>query len=136
MTDLSLNFGTGPNSGTGGDLRAAMSAVQGAVNARQTIGRVPLADANYAALPTDTYIGLTTLTATRTITLPAASAYKPGQTLFIADESGNCNAQASTPVLIIIAAAGSDTIAGQASISMGSPYQKLAFHTNGSNLWC
>lgn len=115
------------------DLGTGVAAQVAAV--AQLAGRSTVANANYTALRTDAYIGFTTLTATRTITLPAASSYKPGQTLYIADETGNCNAQASTPVLIIIAAAGSDTIAGQASISMGSPYQKLAFHTNGSNLW-
>ncbi|GJE61696.1 hypothetical protein [Methylobacterium trifolii] len=94
-------------------------------------GRKPVADANYGAQVADVYVGISALTVGRTVTLPAASAYPPGQTLFVADETGLC----SPTLPITVAAAGSDTIAGQASITMGSPYQKLAFHSNGSNLW-
>ncbi|KTS09743.1 hypothetical protein SB2_11860 [Methylobacterium radiotolerans] len=71
------------------------------------------------------------LTAARTITLPNAAAYRPGQPLYVADESGAC----SSTLTITVATAGTDTIAGQPSVSMGSPYQKLAFHSNGLNLW-
>jgi hypothetical protein len=74
---------------------------------------------------------MTALTANRTLTLPSASSYPPAQTLYVADESGAC----SSALTITMAAAGSDTIAGQSSVAMGSPYQKLAFHSNGSNLW-
>ncbi|MGW8788586.1 hypothetical protein, partial [Heyndrickxia sporothermodurans] len=93
--------------------------------------RKAVADANYLATPSDSYIGVTTLTAARTISLPAASSYAPGQTLYVADESGLCAAN----LPITVSAAGADTIAGQPSVSMGAAYQKLAFHSNGSNLW-
>lgn len=94
-------------------------------------GRKAVADANYLATSTDSYVGITSLTAARTVSLPAASSYAPGQTLYVADESGACAAN----MPITVSAAGADTIAGQPSVSMGSPYQKLAFHSNGTNLW-
>lgn len=94
-------------------------------------GRKAVADANYLATGSDSYVGITSLTAARTISLPAASSYAPGQTLYVADESGACAAN----LPITVSAAGSDTIAGQPSVTMGSAYQKLAFHSNGSNLW-
>lgn len=94
-------------------------------------GHKAVLDASYVASAADVFIGIASLTAARTITLPAASAYAPGQALFVADESGACSE--GSP--LTIAAAGADTIAGQSSVTMASPYQKLAFHSNGSNLW-
>jgi hypothetical protein len=88
-------------------------------------------DVNYAVKATDTYVGYATLTAPRTVTLPAASAYLYGQPLWIADETGQC----STDDPIVVAAAGSDTIAGQPNAIIANPYGKLAFHSNGTNLW-
>lgn len=93
--------------------------------------RRPVPDAGYTAVATDVYIGITTLTAARTITLPAALAFPAGQPLYVADESGNC----SSTLLITIAAAGSDKIGADTSVTMGLPFQKLTFHSNGSNLW-
>jgi hypothetical protein len=82
-------------------------------------------------LSTDTYVAVANLLASRTISLPKASTFPRGKPLYVADESGAC----SPTVTITIAASGSDTIAGQVSVTMGSPYQKLTFHSNGSNLW-
>ena len=92
--------------------------------------RANVSDAAYTASVNDVYIGFTALTAPRTVTLPAAASYPPGHALYIADESGNGGAYTIT-----VAAAGSDTIAGAASIQMSFGYQKLTFHSNGSNLW-
>lgn len=97
------------------------------------IGRRPVADQNASAAAADSYIAITTLTAGRTISLPPAASFAPGQPLYIADESGACSAD--TGLTITVSASGSDTIAGLPFIVMGSPYQKLAFHSNGSNLW-
>lgn len=93
--------------------------------------RHAVADANYLAQASDTYVGFTALTAPRAITLPPADAYPQGQALWIADETGLCST--GTPINIL--AAGSDTIAGQALVTLASPYGKLALHSNGSNLW-
>lgn len=98
-------------------------------------GRVAVVDQDYTANPRNAYIAFTALTAPRTVTLPAASAYPQGVPLFIADESGNC----SPTLMITIAAKGQDGIGGpsgaQPSVTIGSPFQKLAFNSNGSNLW-
>lgn len=113
-------------------LRIHDGATPGGVRLART-GRAPIADQNYVAAVTDTYIGVTAITAGRSVTLPSAASYAPGQTLYVADESGACSAGAG--LTITVAAAGTDTIAGQPSVILGSPYQKLAFHSNGSNLW-
>lgn len=102
-----------------------------ALAAKAAIGRRAVADAAATILATDAYVALSTLTAPRTLTLPAASAYPQGQPLYVADESGACSATN----LITIAAAGTDTIAGQASITIGSAFQKVVLHSNGTNLW-
>lgn len=107
-----------------------------AATARQALGvtafgRVAVNDTPYSIKTTDTYVGVASLTAPRTLTLPQASAYPPGQPLYIADESGQC----STDNRIIIAASGSDTIGGQPSDFIANPYGKAALHTNGTNLW-
>ncbi len=88
-------------------------------------------DVDATVAPTTAYVGIRALTASRTISLPSATSYPTGQPLYIADESGAC----SDTRRIIIAAAGSDTIAGQPSLALASPYQKLTLHSNGSNLW-
>jgi len=94
-------------------------------------GRKAIANANYAAVPSDAYVGVTQLTAARTISPPAAASFEPGQALYIADESGSC----SESLPIIVLASGSDAIAGQPSVLLVAPYQKLTFHSNGANLW-
>ena len=93
-------------------------------------GRTAISDANYTIARTDVYVAMTALSSARTITLPSAATFAPGQPLYIADESGNAGTYTIT-----IAAAGSDLIAGQSSASMTFGYQKLIFHSNGSNLW-
>lgn len=90
-----------------------------------------VSDADFPVQTANVYVAMRTLTAPRTFTLPSAAAYPAGQALYLADESGAC----SPTLLITVAAAGSNTIAGQASVTMGSPYQKLTFHSNGANLW-
>ena len=120
----------------GGSLGRQLLQASDAVAARALLtvagnARAAVNDTSYAAKATDTYVGFTALTAPRTVTLPLANTYPPGQPLWIADETGGC----STDHPIVVAAAGSDTIAGQSNVVAASPYQKLAFHTNGTNLW-
>ncbi len=102
-----------------------------ALSGKASIGRKSVSDVNYAALASDAYIAATSLTASQTITLPAASSFPPGQPLYIADKTGLL----SNTLVLTIQRAGSDTIAGQTSVDMMSPYQKLVLHSNGSNLW-
>lgn len=100
-------------------------------------GRRAIADQNASLTGADAYVALTSLTATRTLSLPAAAIFIPGQPLFIADESGAVSADNN--LKIMISASGADKIGTSdgpvQSIWIGSPYQKLTFHSNGSNLW-
>lgn len=95
--------------------------------------RRAVADQSISLAATDAYVGVASLTANRTISLPPAAAFEPGQPLYVADESGACSYDAGRT--ITVSALGSDTIAGRQSVVMGSPYQKHVFHSNGSNLW-
>jgi hypothetical protein len=93
--------------------------------------RVPVADADRAILATDRFVPYTSLTAARTVTLCAASAYPPGTPLVINDESGNCSAAKS----LTIARAGSDTIDGATSTAITSAYGFITLESDGSSKW-
>lgn len=90
-----------------------------------------LDDVNYAAKPVDRYVAYATLTPPRTVALSLEAQYLFGRTFWIADLSGACLSDRR----IFARAAGDDTIAGQPSVFMASGFQKLVFHSNGSNLW-
>lgn len=113
------------------DLLAALIDVRTAFNGKVERGRVAVNDQNYAAQTTDAYVGYTGLTAARTLLLPPAASYPTGQPLALADETGLC----SNTLTLTAQASGSDTVAGQSSVYMASPYQRLTFYSNGSNLW-
>ncbi len=93
--------------------------------------RTPVADANYTALATDRLVAYTAITAARTVTLPASSAYPVGAMLTVVDESGAC----SSSDTITVAAAGSDTIDGASSAEIAAAYGALAFESNGAGKW-
>lgn len=93
--------------------------------------RTAVSDANYTALTSDRNIAYTAITAARTVTLPAAASYPTGTRLLIFDESGSCSAATA----ITIAAAGSDTIGGAASVFIPVAYGYLALESNGSGKW-
>jgi hypothetical protein len=90
-------------------------------------------DADYQALATDTQVGMTSLSAARTIYLPDADAYQRGQILFIADESGACSP--GRAITITTAPGSGDTIAGQSAITLTSPYAGRTFRRGAANLW-
>lgn len=112
-------------------LKAADAAAARSALGVPSIGRSAVSDTNYPVKASDTYVGVSLLTAPRTLTLPPAANYPPGQPLYIADESGACG----TDRPIIIAAAGQDSIGGQPNVSMQSPFQKAVLHSNGTNMW-
>ncbi|UIY44150.1 hypothetical protein [Methylobacterium radiotolerans] len=93
----------------------------------------PILDQDYFCLVSDVYVAMKALTVPRSIWLPSAKAYRPGQSLFIADESESC----SSTVTIAVMPIGTDRIAGMSDqrAIMSAPGQKLTFHSNGSNLW-
>jgi hypothetical protein len=77
------------------------------------------------------YIGVTDLSVARTIPLPPAASFKRGQTVTVADETGNC----SDTRRITVSVSGSDAIGTQTSFDISSPYLGVSFRSNGANLW-
>jgi phage portal protein BeeE len=74
--------------------------------------RTTVANVNYSILATDRTVIYTSLTVSRTATLPAASGYNAGQMLVVKDGSGAC----SPLITITVAPNGGDTIDGAASL--------------------
>jgi hypothetical protein len=97
----------------------------------QTNTRTQVNDGNYTALTTDRTIAYITLTASRTIALPAAASYPTGSRLLIVDESGNCSAIKT----LTLSANGSDLIDGASSAFLSTAYGYLAVECNGANKW-
>ena len=94
--------------------------------------RTTFSNANYIGVATDRYIAqIGTMSAPRTVTLPAASSVNAGQILRIQDESGTV----STTNTITIQAAGSDLINGTATKTIRSAYGDAYLTSNGSNAW-
>jgi hypothetical protein len=93
--------------------------------------RTAVSDVNYSALATDRTIAFTSITAARTVTLPAANAYPAGTRLTVVDESGGCSAT----ITITLNRAGSDLINGATSAVLSTAYGYLAIESNGSNAW-
>ena len=93
--------------------------------------RSPAADAAYAIKATDTYIGVSALTAARTLTLPAASAYPAGHILTVADEKGACSAS----LTVTLSPAGSDTVNGAASLVLSVPNFNVRLSSDGAAKW-
>jgi hypothetical protein len=95
--------------------------------------RTAIADAAYAVLSTDYLIAYTSLTASRTVTLPAASTFWGGRRLVIVDESGS----ASSTVQISLAPNGTNTIAGSntTQVIINIPRGRIELECNGSTGW-
>ena len=85
---------------------------------------------NYTIQDIDYLIGIQShlLDSNITLTLPAANTLLNGQTYVIKDEGGALNTYPVT-----IACAGSDTIDGQNSIVLESPYASVQLYCNGIN---
>ncbi|MGO4869109.1 MAG: hypothetical protein ACLPGW_00615 [Roseiarcus sp.] len=123
-----FSFKVSPN-GSSWVTAIALDATTGVATFANTRTAVP--DAAYSALITDRLIAYTALTAARTVTLPAASAYPAGQGLTIVDESGACSAA----LTITVARAGSDVINGAASAVVDSAYGHVTLVSNGGAKW-
>ena len=95
------------------------------------LSRRSVADATTTILPSDRMVAFSSLTASRTITLCAASAFPTGATLTVIDESGSCSAANA----IVINRAGTDLVDGAASASLSAAYGAIAFESNGAGAW-
>ncbi|MCW2283380.1 hypothetical protein M2323_001206 [Rhodoblastus acidophilus] len=93
--------------------------------------RSTVADANYVIVTTDRMIGISALSASRTLTLPSAASFPIGVTLGVFDESG----AASSTITATIAASGSDKIDGATSVAINSPYGFVQLQSDGSAKW-
>ena len=90
-----------------------------------TAVRRGVADTNYTIVGSDAIIGYTSLTASRTVTLPAASTVPVGKQFIVKDESGSC----ASGVTITI----SGTVDGVTNIILNSAYAKAILYSNGTN---
>jgi hypothetical protein len=93
--------------------------------------RTAVADANYTVLTSDRLIAYTSLSAARTVTLPAASLYPTGTLLTIIDESGFCSAINT----ITVARSGSDTVDGAPNAMLQMAYGHIALESDGVSKW-
>jgi hypothetical protein len=143
---LSDETGTGAAVFAGGDIGAATATTPSAddndtsvattayvqTELGQEYARTARGDANYTILTTDRLVAVTaSLTAPRTFTLPAASAYPTGRVLTVVDEAGGVT---STNTLTV-ARAGSDTINGATSVVIKAANGGISIESDGSSKW-
>ena len=97
-----------------------------------TTSLTPVNDTNYTCNSDDKVVAYTALTAARTVTLPLAAGYAPGQRLTVMDQAGVCTASNTITVLPI----GGDFINGlTASPALNAAHAFLGFVSNGANAW-
>lgn len=111
------------------------SAIQTQLNAKSDQGRTTVSDANYTVLSTDKYVTYTSITAARTVTLPAANSVSAGKEVIIGDESGSVTAA----ITITVQRAGSDAIQGAGitgnTRTISSAYGVLKLISDGTSKW-
>ncbi len=90
-----------------------------------TAVRNGISDTNYTATSTDTLIAYVTLTAARTVTLPAASSVPAGKQFIIKDESGNCSSGNTITIVGIID--------GVSNLVLNTAYSNTRIYSNGTN---
>lgn len=102
-------------------------------NIGYTEGRAVVADSAYTVKSTDRIVAYTSLSAARTVALPAASNYPVGKRLVIIDESGS----ASPSNTISIDPDGTDTVDGSntTQVLINVPRGRCELESNGSNGW-
>ena len=83
------------------------------------------------ATSTRKLVQIGTMSASRTVTLPAASGVPAGTELVVADLSGSV----TTTNTIVVARAGSDTVNGATSTTIGAAYGWRRFVSDGSSKW-
>lgn len=126
MTDGTVK-GRARGAGTGDPQNLTGPQVAAIVAARTTFSNT-----DHTVTATDRYVAqVGTLTAPRTVTLPAASAVPAGWDVLIGDESGTVTATNT----LTIARAGSDTINGLTAITITSPHDMRRLISNGTNGW-
>jgi hypothetical protein len=92
-----------------------------------SLNRVTVTDANYTSTSSDYLIAYISITAGRTVNLPAASSMT-NKTLIIKDESGSAG-----PHNITIDGFGSESIDGSATKSISTNFGTMTIYSNGSS---
>ena len=92
------------------------------------LNRTAVADSDYTILTSDYYIGVSSLTVTRTLTLPTAASAGDGKIFVIKDESGS----ASGSVKITIDGDGAETIDGVATYDIDLAYDSITLMCSGT----
>jgi hypothetical protein len=83
---------------------------------------------DYAVTVSDYFIGVNTTSGEVTLTLPTANTTTSGQTWIIKDEGGAANTNN-----VVVSRASTDTIDGQNTIVLESPYASVQLYCNGTN---
>lgn len=90
------------------------------------------ANVNYTIQSSDRAVSqVGTMTASRTLTLPAAQSLPAGEAIFIYDLSGTV----TNVNTLVITRSGADTINGGTSITIGTAYGGLTLTSDGLNKW-
>lgn len=113
---------------------AATTSVHGIADTAklQSYGRTTFSNADATISAGTHYLAqIGTLSAARTVTLPAASAVPAGFELIVADESGTVTATNT----IIITRAGSDTVNGGTSTTLNTAYGRTTLISDGTSKW-
>jgi hypothetical protein len=87
-----------------------------------------IVSSNYSVGASDYYVGVDTTSNVVHLTLPSAGTTRTGQTFVVKDEGGNAMVKR-----IAISGSGSDTIDGQNTVVLQSPYASISLYCNGSN---
>lgn len=124
----SLQFTTG-SGGISGSADLIFSSSILTIGGGLTFNRTEVSS-DYSASTLDYYIGVNTSLNAEPISigLPSATLLNDGQTYVVKDEGGEANAKN-----ISIATNGSDTIDGQNSVVLESPYSSIQIYCNGTN---
>lgn len=120
-TNIVIGSYTGVDSGTG-DVT---------LNATNYSNRRTVPDTAASVAATDQIIALTSITASRNLSLCSAASYPPGSELLLKDESGSL----STSIVWNIVPNGTDTIQGLSSLVMNYPYGEIFLTSNGGTKW-
>ena len=118
-------------------IQAYLDAIGGAAGltealaAKATIGSKSVSNASYQAAAADVEIAMRGMTAARTVTLPSAANYPPGQDFVVFDADGSCSE--ANP--LTVQAATGQTIGGRTAIQLIDKFQSVRLRRAGPALW-
>jgi hypothetical protein len=93
--------------------------------------RTTVADIAYTMVAGDYNVQYTSISAARSVTLPAASTLNPGQVIIIGDSSGNASANNT----ITVTRTGADSINGLTTFVINAPYGQAMLQSDGTSKW-